>query len=404
MIPNSSYDITGWRSGGRQSLTYNLKAGQMRGMGTGRIVSNNVFINNYAPMPMHTAVDMHCCGGGGMSGFEKWMLGIGGVGSILGAIFGALGIGGGGGAPAEGAGGVEEKPNDDKYQTLLDKIDEQQKAIDKLQKQLAKPASTQAAPADTEQAAPETKPTGDFHNGQTVKVHDEVLGTKADISGTVTVNNDGTISIKDVINTYTYKKESTTVNYKGVDYPVYTLTGAVNNQTGANQPITSQQYILMNGQLVQPSDLDLSGLGIGSVQKGTSQTESTGNTANTTNNANTTTQATTTNSSRATGVPYKNLNNYDSISDPSVRGNAQRVDDAINKLPENKRGTYRSQLEQIIKDFGNSNDFGAKMQTNTKLNALLNNIAQIQGANTSKTQTNAPDPNKPFIGSRQSWL
>ena len=160
----------------------------------------------------------------------------------------------------------------------------------------------------------------------------------------------------------------------------------------------------MNGQLVQPSDLDLSGLGIGSVQKGTSQTESTGNTANTTNNANTTTQATTTNSSRATGVPYKNLNNYDSISDPSVRGNAQRVDDAINKLPENKRGTYRSQLEQIIKDFGNSNDFGAKMQTNTKLNALLNNIAQIQGANTSKTQTNAPDPNKPFIGSRQAWL
>ena len=129
MIPNSSYDITGWRSGGRQSLTYNLKAGQMRGMGTGRIVSNNVFINNYAPMPMHTAVDMHCCGGGGMSGFEKWMLGIGGVGSVLGAIFGALGIGGGGGAPAEGAGGVEEKPNDDKYQTLLDKIDEQQKAI-----------------------------------------------------------------------------------------------------------------------------------------------------------------------------------------------------------------------------------------------------------------------------------
>ena len=258
------YGITGWTpGGGRQSLTYSLKPGQKRGMGTGRIYQNNVVINNFGAMPR--GVDMYyshnCCNNNsGLSTFEKWMLGLGtgfgALGTVLGAIFG--------GGSNEGAGGVEEKPNDDKYQTLLDKIDEQQKAIDKLQKQLAKPATTPAAPAKPE---PEPEPAEEA-TPQITKAKDGVLGSKADISGTVTVGENGEVSIKDVQNTYTYQKTGRTVNYNGTEYPVYQLTGATSNATGKALPTTNQEYILMNGELVQPSDCqELQGLGTGSIHK-----------------------------------------------------------------------------------------------------------------------------------------
>ena len=40
------YGITGWSGGARVPLTYNLKAGQMRGMGRSYIFPNNTYVNN----------------------------------------------------------------------------------------------------------------------------------------------------------------------------------------------------------------------------------------------------------------------------------------------------------------------------------------------------------------------
>ena len=367
-----SYGITGWTpGGGRQSLTYSLKASQKRGMGRANIVSNNIFINNYAPMPMGKTIAVECCNSDrGMSFLEKLVLGLGAGLALLGTIFGA----GGGGAPAEGAGDSGQKAED----TIEEKTEPKPQISEKQQKENAEIAEQKAKAAD-------------FINGQITKAKDSVLGSKADISGTVTVGENGEVSIKDQQNTYTYQKTGRTVNYKGTEYPVYTLTGATNNTTGKEVPTTTQEYILMNGELVQPSDCsELAGLGTGSVQK---------------NNPTATTYVKAkVNQDRNTGVPFQQLSSYASINDPSVRGNAKHVDEAINKLPENKRGAYKSQLEQIIKDFGNSNDFGAKMTTNSKLTALLNSIEQAQGTNTTSPQTKASSTNKPFIGSRQPWL
>ena len=373
-----SYGITGWTPGGdRQSLTYSLKAGQKRGMGRANIVSNNIVINNFGAMPR--GIDMYynhsCCNNNNsLSKFEKWMLGIGtvfgGVGTILGAILG--------GGSAEGAGDSGQKAEDTVEEKTEPKPDAKPQISEKQQKENAEIAEQKAKAAD-------------FINGQITKAKDSVLGSKADISGTVTVGENGEVSIKDKQNTYTYQKTGRTVNYKGTEYPVYTLTGATNNTTGKEVPTTTQEYILMNGELVQPSDCsELAGLGTGSIQK---------------NNPTATTYVKAkVNQDRNTGVPFQQLSSYASINDPSVRGNAKHVDEAINKLPENKRGAYKSQLEQIIKDFGNSNDFGAKMTTNSKLTALLNSIEQAQGTNTTTPQTKASSTTKPFIGSRQPWL
>lgn len=378
----NNYDITGWSAGGRQSLTYSLKAGQKRGMGRANIVSNNIFINNYAPMPMHTVIRDHSCNNG-MSGFEKLMLGLGAGSSILGMILGAFGIGGGGGGAVEGAG-----DNGKKTEEPSAEVKELQKKLDEVSAKAAAQAEEIAKlkNAAKQQVEPKEETQNDFINGGFTKVHDEKLGSKADITGTVTVNSDGTVSIKDVLNTYTYQKSGQTVNYNGTEYPVYTLTGAVNNQTGKSQPITTQQYILMNGQLVQPSDLDLSGTGIGSVQKNTAQSTSLSEgTGGTKNNVNRGTVNNSGNNTTPTGVPYKNLNSYDSISDPSVRGNAKLVNDAINKLPQNQRAAFSNELNQIIKDFRNSNDFGAKMDANNKLTNLLNKIPKANTNNTNNT-------------------
>lgn len=259
------WDVTGFHTGGRQSYTYSLKAGQKRGMGKAHVFTNNIVINNYAPMPMHGGTITDWNTNTGMNDFEKWTLGIGAGLGVVGTILSALGLGGGGGT-VEGAGGAEEeeKPKDDNLEKKYDEVSKKAAAQAKEIEELKAAAKAKAA-ADAEKAA--NTPKTDFTNGQTLRVHDEKLGTKADISGTITNNADGTISIKDVLNTYTYKKEANTVNYKGVNYPVYTLIGAVDSTTGQTKPITTQQYILVNGQLIQPSDLDMTGLGFGSVKK-----------------------------------------------------------------------------------------------------------------------------------------
>ncbi len=255
MIPNSSYDITGWRSGGRQSLTYNLKAGQMRGMGTGRIVSNNIFINNYAPMPMHTAVDMHCCGGGGMSGFEKWMLGIGGVGSILGAIFGALGIGGGGGAPAEGAGDSGDKKVDVSPKPAKT---EEAETTENTEDTPEVKTRTNAHSSEVDNIS-RIKEYSAFQNGKKMRCHD-ASGNTADIYGTlsnVVTDQNGvpqsfTLTDDESGNTYQYEVK---VGSDGK------LTYECISKGGA-KTIGAPTYTYQNGQLINESNQNGYGFGI----------------------------------------------------------------------------------------------------------------------------------------------
>ena len=91
----SNYGVNGWSGGVRQSLTYNLKAGQMRGMGRVNVFpSNTTVINNNIFGNSCGMYDNCCDGSDGMSGFTKTMLGIGMGTSILGTILGFFGIGG----------------------------------------------------------------------------------------------------------------------------------------------------------------------------------------------------------------------------------------------------------------------------------------------------------------------
>ncbi len=94
------YGITGWKFGGRQSITQNLNPGQFRGMGKPHYRSS-VFVQNnyYGNMGMGMMYDNHCCGcndGGGSNKFMNWMLGLGMFGNMLSGILGALGFGGDG--------------------------------------------------------------------------------------------------------------------------------------------------------------------------------------------------------------------------------------------------------------------------------------------------------------------
>lgn len=107
-----NYGITGWSGGGRRPITNNLRAGQFRQMGVPRNVSSNIFINNNfgcAGSYNGTYFD-GCCGynDGGMSKFEKWMMGLGISGGLLGGILGAFGKG-----KSEGAGDTSETKTDE---------------------------------------------------------------------------------------------------------------------------------------------------------------------------------------------------------------------------------------------------------------------------------------------------
>lgn len=253
-----AWGITGYHAGDRQAYTYNLKAGQKRGMGVPHVVDNNIVIYNKAPQSVFV---INKNTNKGTSKLETWLLGLG---TLFGGI-GAIASASKGTGSVEGAGGSEEEEKTKEKEPEKTEEKEPKKDANLVTKKAAAQSQEVAAVKAASQAL-ETAKT-DFTNGQTVRVHDEKLGDSADISGTVTNNADGTISIKDVLNTYTYKKEANTVNYKGVNYPVYTLIGAVDSTTGQTKPITTQQYILVNGQLIQPSDLDMTGLGFGSVKK-----------------------------------------------------------------------------------------------------------------------------------------
>lgn len=107
-----NYGITGWSGGGRRPITNNLRAGQFRQMGVPRNVSSNIFINNNfgCAGSYNSSYFDGCCGynDGGMSKFEKWMMGLGISGGLLGGILGAFGKG-----KSEGAGDTGETKTDE---------------------------------------------------------------------------------------------------------------------------------------------------------------------------------------------------------------------------------------------------------------------------------------------------
>ena len=299
----SNYGVNGWSGGVRQSLTYNLKAGQMRGMGRVNVFpSNTTVINNNIFGNSCGMYDNCCDGSDGMSGFTKTMLGIGMGTSILGTILGFFGIGGGGGK-SEGAGGTEtpketkeviasnEKQDefaglkvlypDGKFAKIGDKyrcnigdqsfeadsivdLDKQLKAALNKKPETVKPESK----PDETSVKPSEPETQELKDGTFTSAIDEALGSRSKIKGEVTNNTDGTVSIRGTNNTYTYEKGKKTVTYNGKSYTVYSLKGATNNKTGKAVPTTKQEYILINGQLVQPKDCkELAGLGTGSIDK-----------------------------------------------------------------------------------------------------------------------------------------
>ena len=299
----SNYGVNGWSGGGRQSLTYNLRAGQMRGMGRVNLFpSNTTIINNNIFGNSCGMYDNCCDGSDGMSGFTKTMFGIGMGTSILGTILGFFGIGGGGGK-SEGAGGTEtpketkevkasnEKQDefaglkvlypDGKFAKIGDKyrcnigdqsfeadsivdLDKQLKAALNKKPETVKPESK----PDETSVKPSEPETQELKDGTFTSAIDEALGSRSKIKGEVTNNTDGTVSIRGTNNTYTYEKGKKTVTYNGKSYTVYSLKGATNNKTGKAVPTTEQEYILINGQLVQPKDCkELAGLGTGSIDK-----------------------------------------------------------------------------------------------------------------------------------------
>ncbi|CCX79076.1 unknown [Clostridium sp. CAG:715] len=297
----SNYGVNGWSGGVRQSLTYNLKAGQMRGMGRVNVFpSNTTVINNNIFGNSCGMYDNCCDGSDGMSGFTKTMLGIGMGTSILGTILGFFGIGGGGGK-SEGAGGTEtpketkevkasnEKQDEfaglkvlypdgkfakigDKYRCNIGDQSFEADSIVDLDKQLKAGLNKKPETVKTETDASSVKPsepeTQELQDGKITFAIDEALGSRSKIKGEVTNNTDGTVSIRGTNNTYTYEKGNKTVTYNGKSYTVYSLKGATNNKTGKAVPTTKQEYILINGQLVQPKDCkELAGLGTGSIDK-----------------------------------------------------------------------------------------------------------------------------------------
>ena len=305
----SNYGVNGWSGGVRQSLTYNLKAGQMRGMGRVNVFpSNTTVINNNIFGNSCGMYDNCCDGSDGMSGFTKTMLGIGMGTSILGTILGFFGIGGGGGK-SEGAGGTEtpketkevktsnEKQDefaglkvlypDGKFAKIGDKyrcnigdqsfeadsivdLDKQLKAALNKKPETVKPENkpSEVKPeTDASSVKPSEPETQELKDGKITFAIDEALGSRSKIKGEVTNNTDGTVSIRGTNNTYTYEKGNKTVTYNGKSYTVYSLKGATNNKTGKAVPTTKQEYILINGQLVQPKDCkELAGLGTGSIK------------------------------------------------------------------------------------------------------------------------------------------
>lgn len=193
------YSITGWSGGGRRPLTYNLKAGQFRGMGRVNVIpSQTTIINNNIIGGGYQTY--HCCDNSTPK-WMNWMMGIGIGSTLLGGILNMFGIGGGGSSAnsVEGAGGKEEPqtktqkedPTQSKeYQELkaqhekdlaeIAKLKEQAKAFQEAQQQpVTKPQTEQP------QAQQEEKPDYSFIKNGAAMVCTDASNRTRDISGTL---------------------------------------------------------------------------------------------------------------------------------------------------------------------------------------------------------------------------
>lgn len=134
-----NYGITGWSGGSRQSLTYNLKAGQFRGMGRVNVYPSRTTIINNNIIGGGIYADHHCCDSGTPK-WMNWMMGIGIGSTLLGGILSMFGIGNNN-AEVEGAGGKAPETNN-QYKSLQDQIDELKAENEKLQKRLGQTQPT----------------------------------------------------------------------------------------------------------------------------------------------------------------------------------------------------------------------------------------------------------------------
>ena len=191
------YSITGWSGGGRRPLTYNLKAGQFRGMGRVNVIPSQTTIinNNIIGGGYQTN---HCCDNSTPK-WMNWMMGIGIGSTLLGGILNMFGIGGGGGT-VEGAGGkeepqtrtVKEKETTDptqskEYQELKTQHEKDVEEINKLKKQAEeyqKQLQQQSTQPKVEQEEPKQPDYSFIKNGAAMVCRD-ASGRTQNIAGTL---------------------------------------------------------------------------------------------------------------------------------------------------------------------------------------------------------------------------
>lgn len=190
------YSITGWSGGGRRPLTYNLKAGQFRGMGRVNVYPSKTTIvnNNFIGGGYGMYNNYECCNNSTPK-WMNWMMGIGIGSTLLGGILSMFGIGGNNGSQQiEGAGGREpqtrqaDTPAQDptqtkEYKELNTKLDKALDEIAELKKQSQVYQEKQTAPSEEV----EQKPAADYSyiaNGRKMVCTDASGRTQA-ISGTL---------------------------------------------------------------------------------------------------------------------------------------------------------------------------------------------------------------------------
>ena len=190
------YSITGWSGGGRRPLTYNLKAGQFRGMGRVNVYPSKTTIvnNNFIGGGYGMYNNYECCNNSTPK-WMNWMMGIGIGSTLLGGILSMFGIGGNNGSQQiEGAGGREpqtrqaDTPAQDptqtkEYKELNTKLDKALDEIAELKKQSQVYQEKQTAPSEEI----EQKPAADYSNianGRKM-VCTDASGRTQDISGTL---------------------------------------------------------------------------------------------------------------------------------------------------------------------------------------------------------------------------
>ena len=121
------YDMNGWQGGPRRPITYNLRPGQMRGMGKVQYAPNQTVINNIFN-GYGNSYGMDCCNNSNsIPKWMQWTMGIGGAMSAVGTFMAALG----GNEETEGAGGEKTQPQT----TKLSKFEQAQQAIKTLGKE-----------------------------------------------------------------------------------------------------------------------------------------------------------------------------------------------------------------------------------------------------------------------------